>query len=431
MTDDDAAHPSDGLDAGANLREVLRATGVSDAEVDEAERNGTLSLLAVERLVAPEPALHDVTELAAITGMPVSQIVQLWRSLGFAEPRPGDRMFTNTDADMLHTVAELIDVGVIDPALAVQMSRVIGSSLARVALSQIDAFDAGEEGDEGDDDDDDDDPDASGLEVDEPALRAAGGMTSERARRQEAFAAHASTLLPTLPRVMDTVWRRHLQAAARQRLNQEATGADRDRLVVGFADLVGFTALSQQISPRELAAVVDRFETIAYDTIGRVGGRVVKMIGDEVMFSIVDEAAALEIALTLAEAYAADDELSDVRVGLAAGPVLQREADLFGPVVNLASRIVGIAFPASVVVAESIHDALADDPAFAWRSIGRRRLKDIGRVPLWVAHRGDAPSAPKTPRDKARAAQAERREQTVERMASARVEHHSLDSSRS
>ncbi|MDQ6695902.1 MAG: adenylate/guanylate cyclase domain-containing protein [Actinomycetota bacterium] len=424
MTDDDAAPPVGDLDATAGLRDVLRATGVSDAEIDRSERDGTLSLLAVERLVAPEPPMHDLTEVATITGMPASQIVQFWRSLGFAEPRAGDRIFTNSDADMLHTVADLIDVGVIDPALAVQMSRVIGSSLARVALSQIDAFDAAEDGG--------DDLDAAELdrEVDEPARRAAGVVNTERARRQEAFAAHADTLLPTLPRVMDVVWRRHLQAAARQRLNQEASGTDRDQLVVGFADLVGFTALSQQITPRELAAVVDRFETIAYDTVGRLGGRVVKMIGDEVMFSVSDAAAALEIALTLSEAYAADDELSDVRVGLAAGPVLQREADLFGPVVNMASRIVGIAFPASVVVADSVHDALADDPAFSWRPIGRRRLKDIGRVSLWVAHRSTAPTPPKSPREKARGAQAERRERTVEQLASARVEHHGLDPSR-
>jgi len=425
VTEDDAVQPAGGMDATAGLRDALRATGASDAEIDQSERDGTLSLLAVERLVAPEPPSHDLTEVAAITGMPASQIVQFWRSLGFAEPRPGDRIFTNSDADMLHTVADLIEVGVIDPALAVQMSRVIGSSLARVALSQIDAFDAGDDAGDGLDLAEPD------QEVTEPAQRAAGGMSHERARRQEAFAAHADALLPTLPKVMDAVWRRHLQAAARQRLNQEAAGADRDRLVVGFADLVGFTALSQQISPRELAAVVDRFETIAYDTVGSVGGRVVKMIGDEVMFSIDDEAAALEIALTLAEAYAADDDLSDVRVGLAAGPVLQREADLFGPVVNMASRIVGIAFPASVVVADSVHDALAGDPAFAWRPIGRRRLKDIGRVPLWVAHRGGALSNVKSPKEKARAEQAERRERTVERLASARVEHHGLNTSRS
>jgi adenylate cyclase len=423
VTEDELAVPDSGLDAGESLRTILLAAGATDAEIDQAERDGTLPLLAVERLVEPETATYDLTELAEVTGMPASQIAQLWRSLGFAEPRPGDRVFTRTDAEMLHTVAELIDVGVIDPALAVQMSRVIGSSLARVALAQIDAFDPGDDAEE-------DVADDCGDGVDEPALRAAGGLSPARVRRQEAFVTYASTLIPTLPRVMDAVWRRHLQVAARQRINREAAGADPDHVVVGFADLVGFTALSQQITPRELAAVVDRFETIAYDTVGRLGGRVVKMIGDEVMFSVDDDAAAVEIALTLAEAYAADDELSDVRVGMASGPVLQREADLFGPVVNLASRIVGIAFPASVVVSESVHEELADNPNFVWKAIGRRRLKDLGRVNLWVAHRADTAPTPKTPWDEVRATRAERREKTVERLASARIEHHGLDRSR-
>ena len=124
---------------------------------------------------------------------------------------------------------------------------------------------------------------------------------------------------------------------------------------VGFADLVGFTALSQQVDEHVLAAVVDRFESIAYDTVVKLGGRVVKMIGDEVMFVVDDVRPAVEIALTLAEAYSRDEELSEVRVGLACGPTLEREADYYGPTVNLASRIVNIAFPGSVVTSDDVH----------------------------------------------------------------------------
>jgi adenylate cyclase len=158
--------------------------------------------------------------------------------------------------------------------------------------------------------------------------------------------------------------------------------------VIGFADLVGFTSMSQQISAHELAAVVDRFESIAYETIADLGGRVVKMIGDEVMFSVDDERTAAEIALTLASSYRDDTELSDVRVALASGPVLQREADYYGPVVNRASRIVSLAFPGTVVVSDELHAVLAPDERFAWRPLGARQLKDIGRVPLWVLRRG-------------------------------------------
>ena len=112
-------------------------------------------------------------------------------------------------------------------------------------------------------------------------------------------------------------------------------------MAVGFADMVGFTMLSQHLSDRELAAVVSRFEELAHDIVTSMGGRVVKMIGDEAMFVVSSAADAARIGLALAEAYADDDLLSDVRVALAIGPVLVQDGDFYGPVVNLASRLVG------------------------------------------------------------------------------------------
>jgi class 3 adenylate cyclase len=89
----------------------------------------------------------------------------------------------------------------------------------------------------------------------------------------------------------------------------------------------------------------------------------------------------------LAEAYHDDESLSDVRVGLACGPALEREGDLYGPTVNLASRIVSIAYAGSVVVSGDIHDQLADSPDLRWKSLRTRYLKDIGRVQLWAVRR--------------------------------------------
>ncbi|MCU1453727.1 MAG: family 3 adenylate cyclase [Acidimicrobiales bacterium] len=379
--------PASASASDGNLVEVLLAIGVDREEIARAEADGSVELLAVEHLVLPDPPIYDLATLSKATGMPAEQIVDLWRSLGFAEPGPHDRIFTAPDADMLHTVAGLMESGIVEPDLTVQMARVIGSSMARVASAVVDAID----------------PADPMLEI----------------GRDTDFAATAGSLLPTMPRIMDYVWRRHLQAEARRRVSRSTTGADPDHKAVGFADLVGFTALSQQVSSHELAAVVDRFETIAYSTVSSLGGRVVKMIGDEVMFSTDGQREAAEIALTLAEAYARDDELSDVRVGLACGPVLSREADLFGPVVNRASRIVGIAFPGSVVVSEEVHDALADEPSLYWKSIGHRHLKDIGRVNLWVLRRAGQ-HTPKSNVQKAAAQRTERRERVVEEMAERR-----------
>ncbi|MGI8710411.1 MAG: adenylate/guanylate cyclase domain-containing protein [Acidimicrobiales bacterium] len=374
-------------DAG-EMAQLLRAVGVGDADIASARAHGHLELLALEHLVVPEVADRDVTDVEAATGLSGAQISQLWRSLGFAEPRPGDRIFTDVDVDMLRTIGQLLDMGWIDDELTVQMARVIGSSLSRVASALVDSID--------------------------PAEPTPGRVDDD------AFATAAPLLMPMLMQVMDYVWRRHVQAEARARMSREHAGADPDHRVVGFADLVGFTALSQQISAYELAGVVDRFESIAYDTVGRSGGRVVKMIGDEVMFSVPAEGAAVEIALSLAETYRDDDELSDVRVGLAAGPVLQREADLFGPVVNRASRIVNIAFPGSVVCSAELREALGDYVGVVWKSIGSRRLKDIGKVELYVTRRAGAPPRPKRAWQEHEEDRAERREARVGKLAARR-----------
>jgi len=372
------------LDALPTIRSVLLAKGVDGREIDAAERSGALSYLVIDHFVLPEPAIHNLEELAAVTGMDSERIAQLWGSLGFPDPRGGERIFTEIDADMLHTVGGLMELGLLEPDLAIQMSRVIGSSMARVAGAMVDALGRDSDEETGDDAD---------------------------------FSMAAGTLLPTMPRVLDYVWRRHLQAFARRRMTREAQSDGRpDHKTVGFADLVGFTALSQQIDEHQLAALVDRFEAIAYDTVVRLGGRVVKMIGDEVMFVVDDVRAAAEIALSLAELYGADEELSEVRVGLARGPTLEREADYYGPVVNRASRIVNIAFPGSVVVSDEVHELLADDPDFAWRSLKHRRLKDIGRVALWSL-RWAADAHESSARERARRRHAERQERQVERLA--------------
>jgi hypothetical protein len=129
------------------------------------------------------------------------------------------------------------------------------------------------------------------------------------------------------------------------------------------------------------------------------------MIGDEAMFVADSVPAAARIGLALAEAYADDELLSDVRVALAVGPVLVQDGDFYGPVVNLASRVVNMAAPGSVLVTDEFHTALeqatgsgtgtgataagiAEVPGeFALRPLRPRPVKDLGRLQLWVLHR--------------------------------------------
>jgi adenylate cyclase len=347
---------------------LLEALGVPATEIDQAQDDGTLVLLAIEKLALGQELRYDLAAACKGAGLPEEELRHIWRSLGFPDPQPGELIFSDVDLGNLAAVADLMHSGVVSPEVTYGMTRVIGSSMARVASALVDAVSAGAE------------------------AVAGSGVQDEVSDVLEPIASEAGGFLPLFPDVLEQVWRRHLQAAARRRLLR-GDADDGPGSVVGFADLVGFTALAQQVSDAELAEVVDQFERLAYDVVVAGGGRVIKMIGDEVMFVVDDPVFVAEIALGLADASRDAAELSDVRVGLACGPVIEREGDAFGATVNLASRATAIAYPGTVVVSPELREALADRPEFHFKSMRPRSLKHIGRVTLYVLrHADDAPS---------------------------------------
>ncbi len=208
------------------------------------------------------------------------------------------------------------------------------------------------------------------------------GTQDDSVEAADRFARLAEHSLPAMAKLLEFTWRRHVQAAVRRTMllrTRHGDGRTRPDLAVGFADMVGFTMLSQQLSEEELAAVVGRFEEVAHDITTSLGGRVVKMIGDEAMFVSESAAATARIGLGLAEAYADDDLLSDVRVALAVGPVLIQDGDYYGPVVNLASRVVTMAAPGSVLVSDPFHSALLDELTSLTERFARRRRQGSRR----------------------------------------------------
>ena len=314
---------------------------------DPATLRATLQALA-ERLLGT--AQLTAPQVAEAAGVSLEAGKQLWQALGFAPVADDEPIFTSADVAMLRAARQMVEQGVTAPGVRLQMARVIGQSLARVATAEVEA---------------------SAETLREPQF------TLGLVEQLEAFLTYA--------------WRRHLvAAAARQAAAAEtATGG---AMAVGFADLAGFTALSRQLEPRELASLVDRFEALAYDHIPPHGGRVVKMIGDEVMFSADDVAAGAAIALTLARAQV--DELPPLRVGLAAGPVLAWEGDLFGPTVNLASRLVGLARPNTALVSEGVAQHLEGHPVFTVRRLPPVNLKGLGRERVYALRAQSDSSAP-------------------------------------
>jgi adenylate cyclase len=348
-------------DGGKFLRDAVLALGIPEEEVARAEADGTLELVAMEHMVSEGSPELDLQQVAARSGLTPELIRAFWRALGFPDPRPDELVFTETDIELLSDVVRFIDDGSLDEGLALQMARVIGSALNRVAVAEVDAVEGQMAADRA--------GGASDLSVTEAALR-------------------AGEILPIMPRVLEQVWRRHLSAATRRRIVRASTDEGKT-VCVGFADLVGFTATTQELPEQQLAEVVGNFETIAFDLVSSHGGRVVKMIGDEVMFMTDGVISGAKLALDMAATYREAEHLSDVRVGLASGRVLERDGDIFGPVVNLASRIVNVAFPGAVVVSPDIRDVLQGTPGFVFRSLRSHYLKDIGRVPLWVMRAAD------------------------------------------
>jgi len=320
---------------------------------DDADALSRIAERLAEELIGP--ATLSRRQIAAEIGMDLEQARRLWRALGFPPVDDDDVVFTTADAAVLAAIRWLITERGTSEDVVVQQTRVVGQALARVADAQVSAT-----------------AERATARTDDGApITSALQAIVEQAPQFEQFVVHA--------------WRRHLIAAS---LRLAATPSTTERaIVVGFADLSGFTAFSRSIDVPTLATMVDRFEALAYEHIVERGGRVVKTIGDEVMFAVDEPRPAGEIALALVEAYGRDADLPNIRVGLAVGPVLAWEGDLFGPTVNLASRLANFARPGAVLVSDELGALLGDADTFALRHLRPVRLKGIGAERPWVLRR--------------------------------------------
>jgi adenylate cyclase len=341
-----------------SLRELLIKKGISEDEINRAIKEDWLDLLVIDRLIMGASTPMNEEELLAITGMDKDVARRFWRALGFTEVPENEQIFNEQDIEAVGIMQSLVGTGFVDEDRAVQLARVIGSAVARVAEAQVTM--------------------AQSIEVPETALESA-----------EILAFVLDELVPKLSWLIQYAWRRQLQSVLRRiRMHRyEGFESSQTELAVGFADMVGFTYLSQQIDENQLTEVVSRFETLAHDTVVAGGGRIVKMIGDEAMFVADTVQQAAHIALDLVDIYADDELLTDIRVGLSFGPVLAWDGDYFGTVVNRASRIVNIANPGSVLTTKEFFDTLQEDESVEFRVLRPRVLKDIGRVDLYSLQR--------------------------------------------
>ena len=315
----------------------------------------------LHRSVGLETPTLRRADIAAVTGVPREQSVRWWRAMGFPEVGDDVVAFSEVDVDLVQRVAGLVDAGLVDDDDVARLARLLGASCQRIAEAQLELADEIFER-------------AANLDPDAAASDRLKVLLDER----------GTALMMLLERSVVYVWKRHMQAALGRHLD---TGLDSvhstDVLAVGFADLAGFTKLSKGLTPPELTEVIDGFEAAAFESAAGTDGRVVKLIGDEVMFATVepDQACAIALALT---------RIADMpaRGGLAHGQVVTSGGDLYGPVVNLASRIADVAVPGEVLVDQAVVDAVRTDPhvriEIDVEPAGRRQLKGFAEpVRLW------------------------------------------------
>jgi adenylate cyclase len=320
--------------------------------------------LDLEEVVLDGPRRWTRIQLADAAGLSPEETRRLWRSLGFPEVGDDDVRFTDHDVAAAKAFAGLMTAGLVQPDVSDAVARATAQAASQLAEWQVGLlrrlFEASN------------DLDDSGRIPPESSLEL------------------ARSVLPVLESLQAYVWRRHLAAAiARMVVHPPSATDTTEVLTVGFADMVGFTRTTRRRSVAELSEMIERFGAVTTDVIADGGGRLVKTVGDEVLFVADEIAVGAAIALGLRERVRAETALPQLRIGLATGPVLPHYGDVYGEVVNIAARLTSTAHPDTVLVDRGVAEALDGDPRFTLRRIKPVAVRGYRRLEPWVLDRGE------------------------------------------
>ncbi len=283
----------------------------------------------IERFLLGSKRSLNRVQVAGKAGVDLDLAQELWGQLGFPHADDDDVAFTKADVTALKTTNELISMGILTPDSQAALVRTWGRSFARLAEWQVNllaevALEA--------------DPEDPGSQL--------GHLMDD--------------VLPRVEKLQNYVWRRHLASAAGRLLGAPDGVGSTSTMAVSFVDIVGYTSQSKNLSDSALVDWVENFEDEMTRIVVELGGRIIKTIGDEVLFVTDDPRAAAEVALIVTEKGADDeDRFPDVRAGIAYGDVVSRLGDVFGPTVNIASRLTTVARPGTVLVDRGAYEAMS------------------------------------------------------------------------
>ncbi len=339
------------LAAAAHARIVarLRERGHSLEEIRRAGEGGVLAFAYVEDLFPSIEAAYTLEEAARESGLEPALIERLWASVGFSA-QSLERL-TEEDLQLLRYVAAVLSAGF--PLVAfLQLVRVYGQTMSQVADAEVRLFH---------------------LYVHEPLMRD-GVPGLEMAEEMEEL---ARELLPLASPMMDHVHQRFLQHFLEQDvighmeadIDEDTLELGRLRVAIAFADLAGYTRLTEEEGEEQALGAVERFVDAVENTLPD-DARVVKTIGDEVMVVASDPAALTDWAVGFQTLV---DERPLPRVGIHYGETLYRDGDYYGREVNLAARVAARAAGGEVLVTRPVVDNVG--PHLEFEPIGEVRLK--------------------------------------------------------
>lgn len=290
---------------------------------------------------------------------------KLWRAFGYPHMTDDAVAFTEGDIAALCRIRKLMDDQLLDEDGVIRLVRAFGQTMTRLAEWQVDLLTS-----------------MMNHDSQEPPSPESVRLLVQLAEK------HIDDFEPLVVHA----WRRQLAAAGTRAMALAASdeyelGPSRTQSTVGFADMVSFTQMSRELDELELARVVERFEETTADVVATNGGRLVKTLGDEVLFSADSPRLGGEIALCIAETIKDETEVPDVRVGVAYGPVLPLRGDVFGTTVNLAARLTSIARPGSVVIDADLAAELEAMDGYEITRIVRRPARGLGIIQPYVLRR--------------------------------------------
>jgi class 3 adenylate cyclase len=327
--------------ARAGLIEYLTGLGFTADEMVEAERHGRLFGLAGDVLLWSGPQVHTLRTAADSIGVALADVEHGWAMLGLTVADADTPALSQADVDSLATwVAMRTQMG---NDAADGFLRVLGSNVARVAEAI-----------------------SSMIRAARPNMWL--GHTGDELTTAQAYR-EAAQFVPRIGGMIDAVHRHHL-VSTRTFIEGVVSGPSASLICgVGFADLSGFTALTQTLTPAELSTMLTEFGATVSDVVHADGGRVVKFLGDAVMWVSSNPERLAKAALDLVDHPRALEVGLQVRAGLGYGEILAINGDYFGNAVNLAARLVAAAAPGQILAAAELHEQLPDWPAIAQESL--------------------------------------------------------------